>query len=410
MQTFFVVATLHRIEELRRLVGYTRTLRLLDELGAELVALLPPGTTLRANRSSIEFTLELESASVARALLCDLHRRIGGEVPTRKRRFPRRVAIGAIHCSHALFSHRAVQQADEALCSAHLLDPPVQLAELKPEECEEQRLMQDLRKAIRSDALHLHYQPKLRAHGGGLAGAEALLRWTHATRGSVSPGLFVPVAERSGDIRALTDWVLERVVADGAEIARAGLRVPIHVNISAQLVADLDFVDHALDQLACSPEEIGLEITETAMMTNPEGALANLNRLAQAGIHLAIDDYGASFSSLAYLQRLPVHELKIDQMFVSRLTSGARDPLLVRSTIDLAHALEMEVTAEGVESPAALALLQVMRCDMVQGFLLSKPLPLDQLLEYGRRARDASMLPASAPPTRWASLRGGAAA
>ena len=410
MQTFFVVATLHRFEELRRLVGYSRALRLLDELCEELATLLPPGTDLRPNRSSIEFTIELASLSAAQAWLGGLHRRIGGEVPTRKRRLPRRLAIVAVRCPHALFSDRAVQQAEEALHATHLIEPPIRLIELQEEECKEQRLMEDLRRALRADALHLHYQPKLCARGGSLAGAEALLRWTHETRGSVSPALFVPIAERSGDIRALTDWVLDRAVQDSAALTHAGLQVPVHVNISAQLVADRGFTEDALGQLARSPGEIGLEITETAMMTDPESALRNLHQLAEAGIHLAIDDYGASFSSLAYLQRLPVHELKIDQMFISRLTSGARDPLLVRSTIDLAHALEMQVTAEGVESPAALALLQVMRCDMVQGFLLSHPLPLPDLIDFARRARDASMLPAPSPPARWASLRGGAAA
>jgi EAL domain-containing protein (putative c-di-GMP-specific phosphodiesterase class I) len=132
------------------------------------------------------------------------------------------------------------------------------------------------------------------------------------------------------------------------------------------------------------------------MMADPEGALANLYKLAEAGVHLSIDDYGSGFSSLAYLQRLPVKELKIDKGFVSRLSSGPRDPLLVRSTIDLAHALEMEVTAEGVQSAAALALLQVMRCDMVQGFFLSPALSLEGLVDYARDRLAAPGLPHAA--------------
>jgi EAL domain-containing protein (putative c-di-GMP-specific phosphodiesterase class I) len=128
--------------------------------------------------------------------------------------------------------------------------------------------------------------------------------------------------------------------------------------------------------------EIGFEITETAMIADPVRALENLRTIADAGIKLAIDDYGSGFSSLAYLQQLPVSELKIDKIFISRLASGQRDPLLVRSTIELAHALEMEVTAEGVDSPEALALLQVMGCDLLQGFHLSRPLPFDKLVTY----------------------------
>jgi EAL domain-containing protein (putative c-di-GMP-specific phosphodiesterase class I) len=141
---------------------------------------------------------------------------------------------------------------------------------------------------------------------------------------------------------------------------------------------------------------IGFEITETAMMADPEGALVNLHKLAEASVHLSIDDYGSGFSSLAYLQQLPVNELKIDKAFVSRLSSGPRDPLLVRSTIDLAHALEMEVTAEGVQSAATLALLQVMRCDMVQGFFLSPALSLDGLIDFARERVASPGLPRAA--------------
>jgi EAL domain-containing protein (putative c-di-GMP-specific phosphodiesterase class I) len=225
---------------------------------------------------------------------------------------------------------------------------------------------------------------------------EALLRWTHPTRGAVSPELFIPLAERSGEVSPLTLWVIARAVADRAVLREAGVDAPIHVNISAQLIADPRFVDRALGLLGDAAGGIGFEITETAMMADPEGALANLYKLAEAGVHLSIDDYGSGFSSLAYLQRLPVNELKIDKGFVSRLTSGPRDPLLVRSTIDLAHALEMEVTAEGVQSAATLALLQVMRCDMVQGFFLSPALSLDGMIGYARDRVASPALPRAA--------------
>ena len=409
MQIFFAVATFHQFDSLRPQIGYVRALRLLDELREELAGLLPPGTHLRANRSTIEFVVESASTEEATALLTTLQQRVGGEVPLRRGRFPRRLAVAAVQCPSARVSELVVEQAEEALREADRLNPPMQLIEFRQDEREDQRLMEELRRAIRRNTLHLHYQPKLCTRGGQVLGAEALVRWMHPVRGALSPAIFVPAAERNGEIRALTDWVIGRAVEDSVELARAGAAFPIHVNISASLIADQDFVGHALTTLGTASGHIGFEITETAMMVDPEGALANLHRLAAAGVQLAIDDYGSSFSSLAYLQRLPVHELKIDQMFISRLSSGARDPLLVRSTIDLAHALEMKVTAEGVESAAALALLQVMRCDMVQGFLLSRPLPLDELVAFTRRAAVGAMLPAISRQGRWGRLAGKAA-
>ncbi|RYD46029.1 MAG: EAL domain-containing protein, partial [Sphingomonadales bacterium] len=131
-----------------------------------------------------------------------------------------------------------------------------------------------------------------------------------------------------------------------------------------------------------SGAKIGFEITETAVIRDPQSAIGHLKRFADIGIVIAIDDYGAGLSSLAYLKQLPASELKIDKLFVTQLTSSNRDPLIVRSTIDLAHALEMEVTAEGVETPSALALLSVMGCDMVQGYLISRPVGFDAFQKF----------------------------
>jgi EAL domain-containing protein (putative c-di-GMP-specific phosphodiesterase class I) len=156
----------------------------------------------------------------------------------------------------------------------------------------------------------------------------------------------------------------------------------LHVNISALLLPDPDFAAWALASVPADELKIGFEITETAMIGDPKRAFANLAMFADAGISLAIDDYGSGFSSLAYLQQLPVHEIKLDKMFVSGLTDCHRDPLLVRSSIDLAHALEMEVTAEGIETPEALALLQVMGCDRIQGYLVARPMPFQDLLVF----------------------------
>ena len=236
--------------------------------------------------------------------------------------------------------------------------------------------------ALEAGDLRLHYQPKLRTRANTIDGVEALIRWQHPIRGLIPPDLFIPVAERVGQIRQLTEWTLAQAIDDQRALAAAGHDLPVYVNISARLLGDAAFVEAALAIAGRRTGVIGFEITETAVIDDPEHALAHLHRFVAAGLKIAIDDYGAGMSSLIYLKQLPAHELKIDRAFVSELTRSHRDPLLVRSTIDLAHALGLEVTAEGVETPAALALLRVMGCDLAQGYLVARPMPLDALIAF----------------------------
>ena len=249
-------------------------------------------------------------------------------------------------------------------------------------------LLTDLREAQHQDVLHLSFQPKLRARTGTIDSVEALVRWPHAD-GDIPPDRFIGLAEDHGGIAELTQWVTRRALRDQAAMATAGFDLTVYINVSARLLPDREFAHWLIATLGAGGK-IGLEVTETAMITDPQGTLDNLKLFADAGIRIAIDDYGAGFSSLAYLKQVPAQELKLDKMFISGLASSHRDPLLVRSTIDLAHALEMEVTAEGVESPAELALLRMMGCDLMQGFLISHPLQLPQLIDYLRDQRPES--------------------
>lgn len=244
-------------------------------------------------------------------------------------------------------------------------------------------LIAELPRAIDAGEMFLHYQPKINVRQQRVASAEALIRWQHPERGLVLPGDFIAAAEESGQIGPLTLWTLRRVIADQRALAATGHDIPLFLNISGMLLADTGFIDEACAIITANPEaKLGFEITETAVIRDPESAIRHLQQFADHGVVLAIDDYGAGLSSLAYLKQLPAKELKIDKMFVTQLTSSHRDPLIVRSTIDLAHALEMEVTAEGVETPAALALLSVMGCDLVQGYLISRPVPFAALCAY----------------------------
>ena len=253
-----------------------------------------------------------------------------------------------------------------------LLQPPSEPARiaLSSAEADRKQLLRDLTRALANGEIYLAYQPKLQLRSSEVEGVEALLRWYHPTLGMVSRELLIPLVESEGRIRELTIWVLRQALVDQRRLAAGGHIVSVHINVSAGLLADTAFVQEvcALTDSPCGG--IGLEITETVFIENSVVAMASLKRLIEQGIAISIDDYGSGMSSLAYLKELPANELKIDKMFISGMTSSHRDPLIVRSTIDLAHALGLKVVAEGVESEAVLALLRVMGCDMAQGFLI----------------------------------------
>ena len=243
-------------------------------------------------------------------------------------------------------------------------------------------LMSEMLEAVRKGELYLNHQPKLDLRTGEITGVEALARWNHPTRGFIRPDLFVGMAEETGHIRALTDYVLTQAIEDQARLRAAGHDVLMSVNISGRLIDDADFAEHAIAQVTASGARLCFEITETAVIGNPDVALGVLDRLAGAGIPVSIDDYGSGLSSLAYLKQIRADELKIDKAFVMTLEAGGKDALLVKSTVDLAHSLGMKVTAEGVETREGLAALQLMGCDLAQGYHIAKPMGLDKLVDF----------------------------
>ena len=262
-------------------------------------------------------------------------------------------------------------------------------------------LMSDLRKAVDNDELALAYQPKVALRGaGGEHYAEALVRWRHPTRGLVPPVEFIPFAEQTGYIRAITQWVLAHAIAQCAQWRFDGLPMNVSINLSTRDLLDATLPDRFAELLRrhrCSAQWISLEITESAVLDDPTHAISNLERLHALGCRLAIDDYGTGYSSLAYLRRLPVHELKIDKSFVIGMAADASDALIVRSTIDLAHNLGLSVVAEGVEDDATLDRLRTMGCDMVQGYLLARPMGAAETATWMRGS--VWTKPASEPPS-----------
>jgi diguanylate cyclase (GGDEF)-like protein len=262
-------------------------------------------------------------------------------------------------------------------------------------------LLSDLRKAVDNDELTLAYQPKVALRGaGGEHYAEALVRWRHPTRGLVAPMEFIPFAEQTGYIRAITQWVLAHAIAQCAEWRFDGLPMNVSINLSTRDLMDPTLPDRfaaLLQRHRCAAQWIALEITESAILDDPAHAIKNLERLHALGCKLAIDDSGTGYSSLAYLRRLPVHELKIDKSFVIGMAADASDALIVRSTIDLAHNLGLSVVAEGVEDDATLDRLRAMGCDMVQGYLLSRPMGVAETAVWMRGS--VWTKPASEPPS-----------
>jgi len=248
-------------------------------------------------------------------------------------------------------------------------------------------LASELAEAIDSGQLQLDYQPKVRCAGGAVTGVEALVRWQHPTRGLLLPDVFVPLAEQTGIIRELTSWVLERALAECASWHRAGFTLPVAVNLSAGTVHDpalLDAVMSAISGAGLATSAIELEITESAVMRDPKGALRSLNTLTARGVRFALDDFGTGYSSLGYLQRLPVASLKIDKSFVTPL-GKADDTVasaIVRAVVELGHSLNLEVIAEGVDSEAVLAAVTALGCDAVQGFFVAMPMEAKRLQRW----------------------------
>jgi diguanylate cyclase (GGDEF)-like protein len=246
-------------------------------------------------------------------------------------------------------------------------------------------LVGELPRALAEDELVLHYQPKTGIDSGRVEAVEALVRWQHPELGLLYPDSFIPAVEQTELIEPLTTWVLERALTDMATLegmSTTGMRVA--VNVSARSLGRPDFARSVLDLIercGTRPERVVLEMTETALLVDPDRATAALGELAAAGIAISIDDFGAGQTSLGYLATLPVHEVKIDKQFVLDMALNPRNAAIVRSVVELAHSLGFAVTAEGVESVDALSDLRGMRCDAAQGYLLSRPVPLELLAE-----------------------------
>lgn len=378
------IAEIANFRAIRRRIGYRSANAIMETLAVRLMA-AGPYRVARVGRTAIEFTYQARDDADASDKLCAARAALEGTVEVDGFAFDPEPVIGSSAAAGGLAAEELFELADLAMEDAYRQPSRVAIANenaIAAATSETAGVLAELAKAIRHDALQLHYLPKLNLDTGRIVGAEALCRWTHPVHGEVAPTVFIALAEDTGLIDELTLWTLDRAVADQRRLLAEGVDISLEVNLSGRLISNAAFCQIVAERIAGSQGPIGLEITETATIEAPEQALVNLQSLAAAGIRIAIDDFGSGLSSLSYLRNLPAHELKIDQCFIRNLTSSNRDPLLVRSAIEIARALEMEVTAEGVEDELALSLLTVMRCNYVQGFHISPPLPLEELIAY----------------------------
>lgn len=240
----------------------------------------------------------------------------------------------------------------------------------------------ELAEAIQAGGLIVHYQPLARADNGEVCGFEALVRWKHPTRGMVPPLDFIPLAEETGLIAPLGDWVLRRACADAAAWLRP---LTVAVNLSALQLQQPELPGRVLEILfetGLPPARLELEITETALIEDTERALDTLRRLKALGVHIAMDDFGTGFSSLSTLQSFPFDKLKIDKTFVGALHRDARGTAIVRAVLGLGRSLEIPVVAEGVETADQLEFLRGEQCAQVQGWLIGRPAPAETLIAW----------------------------
>ncbi|MEV3972072.1 bifunctional diguanylate cyclase/phosphodiesterase [Streptomyces sp. NPDC050698] len=294
----------------------------------------------------------------------------------------------AVFPDHALDAEGLLRRADVAMYQAKRDRTGVEVYESKRDSNTPDRLglLGDLRRALDAHEVHLHYQPKVR-FDGQVAGLEALVRWVHPERGKVPPDEFIAIAESSGLMPHLTEYVLETALGQVARWREQGLFVPVAVNVSPRDVHTPGFAGSVAARLARHGVPAGalqLEITEHVLLEDPQRAADTLNQLTAHGVKMSLDDFGTGYSSLVHLRRLPVSELKIDRSFVARLAVDTEDAEIVRCTVDLAHSLGLLVVAEGVEDDETWERLRDLGCDAVQGWLVAAAMPPEETTAWLR--------------------------
>lgn len=385
--TGVIVIDIHRFKEINDGLGRAGADVLLTMIGPRLVATAVRATDMVARTAGDQFSVLLPhidgidtATAIAERVLGALHRpfRVGGvQIDLTAR-------IGlAVSPDHGTSADKLLQNADDALFDAKIAgaDIAVYRGADTAAPLPHFGLLGQLRHAIDEGQLVMHFQPKIDIASGEVCGAEALVRWQHPERGLLPPGEFMPMAESTGLINQLTDYVVDRSLAQAGRWLAAGRHLAVAVNLSARNLHDVTLPERiaaALTRHEVPANRLHLEITETAVMHNLAVALEVLDDLVHTGVGLSLDDFGTGYSSMSYLQRLPVAELKVDRSFVSDLVNTHADRELVRLAIGLGHSLGLQVVAEGVENAETLEMLGDLGADIAQGYFVARPMPAAQ--------------------------------
>jgi diguanylate cyclase (GGDEF)-like protein len=380
-QAVLLLLGLDNFKHVNDTFGHAAGDAVLKRVAQRLRERVPPQRVARLGGD--EFLLLVDGSAAleeARALALRLLDAIAQPCDIDRREIALTASIGlAVYPQHgegnALISHagaalRAAKAGGGATYS--VFDPRMEVSSR-----EQAELLRDLRLAVSKREFELYYQPKVHAPSGQITGAEALLRWNHPTRGMISPGVFVPLAERSGLIQALGDWVIDEACRQVRLWREGGLRMRVAINLSAHQLRHAELparIAAALRRHQINPDLLTCEITESVAMEDTAATAQAFTDLAAVGVHISIDDFGSGYSSLAYLRKLPANELKIDRSFVLDLESSAEARKIAEAVVRLAQSLHLKVVAEGVESDAQYRILREFGCDQLQGYLFAKPM------------------------------------
>lgn len=385
---------LDRFKEINDTLGHPVGDQMLKQVGERLLAQLRNTDTV-ARLGGDEFAVLLPGASAGDAV--NLARKISATIErpflVEGHNLSVGISMGIVHFpTHGTDANTLLQRADVAMYQAkrygggHAVYDPGQ----DEHSIERIALMNDLREAIENHSLELYFQPEYDMNTGRVCRAEALLRWSHPRFGPISPDEFIHIAERTGMIASLTDWVLDGALHQCARWVEEGLDMEVSVNLSVRNLQDPDLprtLGERLQRWQVEPRRLMVEITESAIMSDPASVRENLLQLNAMGVRACIDDFGTGYSSLVYLKELPLQEVKIDRAFVMDMVRDDNDAVIVRATIDLAHNLGLGVVAEGVETREVWELLEILGCDLAQGNYLGIPLPAQDFIGWLQIAR-----------------------
>jgi diguanylate cyclase (GGDEF)-like protein len=405
---FFDVA---RLRDVNDSLGHAAGDKVLAEVARRLRAIAPPAA-LVGRLGGDKFALTVQSAGAEAAV--ELAERVRTALRDRmvldSLTFDVDAAAGLAVCpDHGSDAETLLQRADVACHSAKAARSSLLLfhAGLESKSIRRLGLAADLRRAIEGGQLDVYFQPKVGLADRRLVGVECLSRWEHPVHGSVAPEDFIAVAEHTGQLGRLTEFVLREGLRRARDWERQGRPLSVAVNLSPRTLLDVGFPAKLRELLAwyeVAPELLTLEIPASGVVGDPDRSLPSLRRISEIGVRLCVDDFGTGASSLAHLRRLPVHEVKIDRTFVQGMATDSADLAIVRAIVDLSRNFALSVVAEGVESELTLSLLDELGCDVGQGFLFSRPLPYERLDAWISAQREAAQTGAAPEPSgdvRW---------